>query len=129
MKLLLDTQIFLWYISADKRLPVAIQQNIQLASNEVYLSVVSVWETIIKYQLGKLPLSQPAEVYLPMQRKRHLIANLNIDEACTVRLATLPALHRDPFDRMLICQAIEHNLTIATVDHAIITYPVKTLSN
>ena len=76
MRLLLDTHIFLWFISGDSRLPIALRDIIRDPANEVYLSVVSVWETIIKYQLGKLPLPEPPENYLPRQRERHLIATL-----------------------------------------------------
>jgi len=65
MKLLLDTHIFLWFISGDKRLPVALRNAICNLDNKVYLSVVSLWEALIKYQLGKLPLSQSPATYLP----------------------------------------------------------------
>ena len=96
MRLLLDTHIFLWFISGDSRLTVAAKSAIQDPANGVYLSVVSVWETIIKYQLGKLPLPQKPETYLPEQRARHQIASLAVDEASVAQLAGLPPLHRDP---------------------------------
>ena len=64
MKLLLDTHIFLWFITADARLSAAMQQAIRDSRNEVYLSVVSLWETIIKYQIGKLPLPDTPEHYI-----------------------------------------------------------------
>ena len=127
MRLLLDTHIFLWYISGDGRLPTAMRDAIRDPGNEAYLSVVSVWEAIIKHQLGRLPLPQPPETYLPEQRRRHLIASLNVDEESVTHLAGLPPLHRDPFDRLLICQAMRHGLTIATVDTAIQSYPVNVL--
>lgn len=123
MKLLLDTHIFLWFISGDSRLPATVQSAIQDPTNEVYLSVVSLWEVIIKYQLGKLPLPQPPETYLPQQRVAHQIASLTVDKASVAQLATLPLLHRDPFDRLLICQALQHGLTLATVDAAVRAYP------
>lgn len=127
MKLLLDTHVFLWYISKDSRLPNEILENIRNPDNKVFLSVVSVWETIIKYQIGKLQLPQSPEIYLPIQRKRHSISSLFLDESTICHLSKLPSIHRDPFDRMLICQAIEHGLTIATVDNAIRSYAVKIL--
>jgi PIN domain nuclease of toxin-antitoxin system len=96
-------------------------------NNEVYLSVVSVWEALIKYQLGKLPLPQSPEVYLPEQRRRHGIASLSVDEESVAYLSGLPALHRDPFDRLLICQAQRHGLTMVTVDSAIPAYGVSVL--
>lgn len=88
---------------------------------------MSLWEVIIKYQLGKMPLPQSPEIYLPLQRQRHLVHNLAVDEASVQQLIKLPPLHHDPFDRLLICQAIEHNLTIATVDSHILAYAVNTL--
>ncbi len=93
--------------------------------NAVYLSVVSVWESIIKYQLGKLPLPEPPETYLPKQRDLHQISSLVVDESSVAQLAKLPTLHRDPFDRMLICQALQNGLVIATVDAAIRAYSVS----
>jgi PIN domain nuclease of toxin-antitoxin system len=107
MRLLLDTHIFLWYISGDARLPDALRDSIRNPEHEVYLSVVSLWEAIIKYQLGKLPLPHPPEHYLPTQRARHQIVSLSLDEASVRQLAKLPSIHRDPFDRMLICQAMD----------------------
>jgi len=129
VKLLLDTHYFLWFISADERLPEPMQQAIRDSTNEVYFSVVSIWETIIKHQLGKLPLPEPPEHYLPKQRELHQIASLGLDERSVSYLAHLPSLHRDPFDRMLICQALAINLTILTRDDQIRVYPVALFSD
>ncbi|MFL6276505.1 MAG: type II toxin-antitoxin system VapC family toxin [Blastocatellia bacterium] len=127
MNLLLDTHIFLWYISGDTKLADGTKNTISNPANEVYLSVVSLWEAIIKYGLGKLPLPQVPEVYLPEQRERHRISSMPLDEASVKRLGQLPPLHRDPFDRMLICQAINYNLTLVTVDPEIRGYSVAVL--
>jgi PIN domain nuclease of toxin-antitoxin system len=124
MKLLVDTHIFLWFISGDSRLSVSFCDAIRDPDNEVYLSVVSVWEAIIKYQLGKLPLPETPETYLPKQRARHLIDSLPVDEESVAQLAKLAALHRDPFDRLLVCQALQHELVMVTTDSAILTYPI-----
>ncbi len=129
MKLLLDTHVFLWFISGDARLSDGLRDSIRDLNNEVYLSVVSVWEATVKYQLGKLPLPQSPETYLPAQRQHHQIASLSLDETSVTQLASLPALHRDPFDRMLICQALAHGLVLVTVDAAITAYAVPVLSN
>ena len=129
MKLLLDTHIFLWYITKDKRLPKALQDSIRNVENQVFLSVVSLWETIVKYKIGKLSLPQPPEIYLPTQRRRHQIASIDLDEASVSHLASLPNIHRDPFDRILICQAIERGLVLMTVDEKIIQYPIQVLSH
>ncbi|MBS9385644.1 type II toxin-antitoxin system VapC family toxin [Dolichospermum sp. UHCC 0684] len=127
MKLLLDTHIFLWFISGDQRLPTYLQNSIRDLNNDVYLSCVSVWEVTVKYQLGKLPLPESPEIYLPKQRQKHLINTLTLDEESVAQLLNLPLLHRDPFDRILICQALQHNLTIVTVDTAIRAYSVNVL--
>jgi len=125
MRLLLDTHIFLWYISADPRLPIDVRNSIRDAANEVYLSAASVWEAVIKHALGKLPLPAPPAVYLPQQRQMHRIASLPIEEATVARLAGLPDLHRDPFDRILVAQALQHDLALATVDNAVRAYPLR----
>lgn len=127
MRLLLDTHAFLWYISADAKLPEAHLAAIRDASNEVYLSAASVWEAVIKHGLGKLPLPSPPAEYLPQQRAAHGIAALPIDETAMVHLAALPPLHRDPFDRILVAQALLVNLTIVTIDPEILAYPVPVL--
>jgi PIN domain nuclease of toxin-antitoxin system len=125
MKLLLDTHVFLWFISGETRLPKAMREVIRDPQIEVFLSVVSLWEAIVKQQIGKLPLPEPAEIYLPIQRERHFIESLPLDEKAVTHLARLPSIHRDPFDRMLICQAIEHGMSLVTVDDVIPNYPVS----
>jgi PIN domain nuclease of toxin-antitoxin system len=127
MRLLLDTHIFLWYVTADTRLPMALRDSIRDPANEVYLSVVSIWEALVKHQTGKLILPNLPEAYLLGQRDRHNILSLALDEESVAQLPTLPPLHRDPFDRMLICQAKYHRLTIASRDAAIQSYPVTVI--
>jgi PIN domain nuclease of toxin-antitoxin system len=128
MRILLDTHIFLWFISGDAQLSTNVRDAIRDPDNEVYLSAVSVWEAIVKYQLGKLPLPEHPETYLPKQRDLHqIIASLALDERSVIQLAKLSPLHRDPFDRMLICQALQNGLTIATVDSAVRAYPVSVI--
>ncbi len=127
MRILLDTHIFLWFISGDTQLSIDVRDAIRDPDNEVYLSAISVWEILVKYQLGKLPLPEHPETYLPKQRDLHQILSLALDENSVAQLAKLPPLHRDPFDRMLICQALQNGLTIATVDAAVRAYPVSTI--
>ncbi len=124
MKLLLDTHIFLWFINQDNRLSENFQQAIQNPANEIFISVVSIWECEIKYQLGKLPFPQSPAIYLPQQRAKHFMKSLVVDEASIAQLINLPPLHRDPFDRLLICQALQHNLIMLTEDKAILNYPM-----
>jgi PIN domain nuclease of toxin-antitoxin system len=104
------------------------RDSIRNPHHEAYFSVVSLWETVVKRQLGKLPPPQSPEYYLPTQRARHRIASLSLDEASVRHLAQLPPTHCDPFDRMLICQAMEHALTIVTVDSMFGHYPVLVLN-
>ena len=127
MRLLLDTQIFLWYISAAPQLPGKFHDAIRDPANEVYLSVASVWEAVIKHALGKLHLPESPADYLPRQRDAHQIETLPIEEAALAHLAWLPPLHRDPFDRVLVAQAAQHRLTLVTVDDAVRAYPVVVL--
>ena len=125
MRLLLDTHVFLWYITADPKLPDIFRAAIQNPSNDVYLSSASVWEAVIKNSLGKLSLPAPPATYLPNQRTAHGIAALPVDEGAMAHLAELPPIHRDPFDRLLIAQALQHDLTLMTVDRALSSYAVQ----
>lgn len=127
MRLLLDTHAFLWFISQDERLSASALTAIKDSGNEVFLSVASVWEAIIKHSLGKLPLPEPPATYLPEQRRHHRIESLSVDEAAVARLSELPPLHRDPFDRLLVCQALHHDLIIVTVDPVVTAYPITTM--
>ena len=128
MRLLLDTQIFLWFISGDERLSATVRNVIVDTDNLVSLSVVSVWEALIKYELGKLPLPESPEIYLPRQREGHLIESLPITESSLKHLAGMPKIHRDPFDRCLISQAMAGELTLVTVDAEIQKYEVSVLN-
>ena len=128
MNLLLDTSIFLWFIGGDERVSQALRAAIRDPDHRVWLSVVSVWEIAAKQQAGRLTLPRPAWAYVTSMRDRHGIESLPLEEPALEHLAKLPAVHRDPFDRMLVCQAIEHDLLIATADEAVRQYPVKTIS-
>ncbi|MBI4027247.1 MAG: type II toxin-antitoxin system VapC family toxin [Verrucomicrobia bacterium] len=127
MRILLDTCDFLWFISGDRSLPPSTQQAIQDPNNEIFLSVVSLWEITIKHALGRLPLPQTPDAYIPAQRERHGIQSLSLQEAVVKRLVKLPAIHRDPFDRILVCQAQEHDLHLASSDSLVAQYPVTLL--
>ncbi|MBW3624217.1 MAG: type II toxin-antitoxin system VapC family toxin, partial [Armatimonadetes bacterium] len=115
----------LWYIAGDPRVDIQLRNELRDPNNRVFLSVVSAWEIIIKHLLGKLPLPEPPEILIPQARHRHGFHSLELDEASILRLMNLPPLHKDPFDRLLIGQALEHDLTLVTVDAAIRAYPVS----
>lgn len=127
MNLLLDTSVFLWLITGDDRLSGTLRRAVCDPDNRVFLSVVSVWEIAVKQQIGKLKLPRPAWGYVTAARERHAINSLSLEEAALVHLPKLPDVHRDPFDRMLVCQAIEHDLLLATADAVLYHYPVKTV--
>lgn len=124
MKILLDTCTFLWVITDDPKLSRKAKALFVDSGNEVYLSVVSTWEVTVKYKLSKLSLPESPEKYLPQKRQQHNIDSLLLNEEATLYLTKLPDLHRDPFDRILICQAIVEGLSILTPDDLITQYPV-----
>jgi PIN domain nuclease of toxin-antitoxin system len=127
VRLLLDTSTFLWMVSEPARLSAPAAAAVIDPGNQVLLSAVSAWEIVIKHELGKLALDRPPERYVPEERTRHGIEALALDEEATFHGHRLPAVHRDPFDRMLVCQAIAAGLTIVTPDQHIPRYPVRVL--
>jgi PIN domain nuclease of toxin-antitoxin system len=127
MRILLDTHVFIWFIMGDRRLTPSLRNVLDDPANEIQLSVISIWESIVKHRLGKLTLSEPPEVLFPRERDAHGFRSLELDEASVLRLPTLPLHHKDPFDRILVCQALTHSLTIATVDPDVRLYPAPTL--
>ncbi|MDH3504837.1 MAG: type II toxin-antitoxin system VapC family toxin [Nitrospirota bacterium] len=127
MKVLLDTCTFLWIITDNKALSSVSRDFFSDPSHEIFLSAISVWEMLVKFSLGKIQLPTPVDQFIPQQRERHGIGSLSLEEASTGHLPKLPLHHRDPFDRMLICQAIQHELTILTPDPLITQYAIRTV--
>lgn len=127
MKLLLDTHAFLWMISDDPALSAAAREAIRAADNEVWLSAASGWEIAIKFGLGKLQLPEEPDRFLPRVRQRSGVELLPIGEAEVCQIHRLPAIHRDPFDRLLVAQANCHGMVIVTDDPVICRYPVQTM--
>lgn len=127
MKLLLDTSTFLWIAVDHPRLSASARAAFMAPANEVFLSVVSAWEIAVKYQLGKLPLPVPPDRFVPEVREAHGVVPLALDEAAALGAARLPDLHRDPFDRMLVSQAIAHGMVILTDDRILWRYPARCL--
>ena len=126
MKVLLDTCAFLWITTDDAQLSESARQIFKNPNNEIFLSSVSAWEIIVKNGIGKLPLPSLADEFIASQSIKHEIDSLPLTEKAVFHLNKLPNHHKDPFDRMLICQAIEHDLTILTSDSLIVQYPVNT---
>jgi PIN domain nuclease of toxin-antitoxin system len=126
MKCLLDTCAFLWIIAHARELSPAVRDMFTNRANEMLLSAVSIWELSVKHALGKLLLPGMFDRFIVEQRERHGITTLPLDEQAVLHLHKLPRLHRDPFDRMLICQTIEHDCVLLTPDPLITQYPVRT---
>jgi PIN domain nuclease of toxin-antitoxin system len=126
MKCLLDTCTFLWIIADAPELSPGVREMFTNRANEMLLSAVSIWELSVKHALGKLPLPDVFDRFIVEQRERHGITALPLDEQAVLHLHKLPRLHRDPFDRMLICQTIEHDCVLLTPDPLITQYPVRT---
>jgi len=126
VRILLDTCTFLWLITDDTALPASARNVFLDPDNDVYLSAVSVWEIAVKHSLGKLPLPASPDRFIPSQRESHGITSLPLEEQAVLYLLKLPQLHRDPFDRVLVCQAIQHELTLLTPDPLITQYAVRT---
>jgi PIN domain nuclease of toxin-antitoxin system len=125
VNLLLDTHVFLWLQTEPERLG----EHRPLVEDErtvLLLSAASSWEIALKYQLGKLPLPEPPQRYVPERMRAIAARALPIEHHHALAVATLPPLHRDPFDRLLVAQAALNNLTILTADPLIAQYPVST---
>lgn len=125
MRVLLDTCTFLWLIAAAPELSDRAREVFADPHNEVFLSSASAWEVAVKHALGRLPLPAPPSRFVPEERDRHGIEPLAIDEESALHVARLPLLHKDPFDRILVCQAIIHGLIILGPDPLITQYPVR----
>ena len=125
MRVLLDTCTFLWIVTDDARLSAKAKALFAASGNEVFLSVASTWEIAVKYKLGRLPLPESPDRYIPQKREQHEIDSLMLTEQATLYLPKLPDLHSDPFDRILICQAIVGGLCVLTPDELILQYPVR----
>lgn len=127
MKALLDTHAFLWAITGDARLSKSQRAVFLNGENDLYLSLASVWEMLIKVEIGKLPLPQPASPYIQKHVEKNRISTLGIHAVHLAELEKLPPLHRDPFDRMLVAQARAEKMPILSSDPALKKYGVKLL--
>ena len=121
MKIILDTHIFLWALSEPGKLSTKRLTELKSLSNSVYVSAVTITELMIKDSIGKLKVNfDPVEL-----AEKSGFDLLDFKATDALLLKELPFYHKDPFDRMLICQAIEHGLTIATADRIMRSYPVR----
>ncbi len=128
MKLLLDTHIFIWWADEPEKLSANIFAALEDENNTLILSVVSAWEIQIKYQLGRLSLSQSLEDLIASQQQTNDLQLLPVEFRHRWGLQTLPQHHTDPFDRLLIAQAITEICTLVSADTKFPSYPVNLIS-
>lgn len=125
MRLLLDTHAFLWFVEGNPQLSARARTLIEDTSNEILLSVASIWEIAIKFSLGKLSLTAPVETFIAQQLQANAITTIDVRTEHAVAVAALPFHHRDPFDRLLIAQAQVEGVPIISADAAFDPYPIQ----
>jgi PIN domain nuclease of toxin-antitoxin system len=127
VRILLDTQCFLWMHSDPERLSRRARRLLTDVDNDLLLSAASAWEIAIKAALGKLRLPEPIPEYVTSRMAEAAVQGLAIEHAHALRVATLPGHHTDPFDRLLIAQAEIEDLAILTSDRQFSEYDVRVL--
>lgn len=130
--LLLDSCTLLWWLTDDNALAPAVRDRLGDASVQAFVSVVSMWEIMAKHARGKIGIDSGKGTVFEFLQRAVTTAGFDLIDlrAADVRhVSALPPIHWDPFDRMLICQAIERGLTLVTPDTSIRRYPIKTFWN
>ncbi|OWY65038.1 PIN domain nuclease [cyanobacterium TDX16] len=124
MRFLLDTHTFIWYVTDEGKISTLV---LELINNEILLSTASIWEMAIKQSLGKLSFNLPFEVFIIQQISLNKFDLLEIKIDHLTVVASLPLHHRDPFDRLLISQAMVEQLPVLSIDPAFDSYPIQRL--
>jgi PIN domain nuclease of toxin-antitoxin system len=127
VNVLLDTHAFLWAVTGDRRLSSPARALIEDGENQVFLSAVSMWEIVLKAKAGKLHMEGSVAKMLEEQMRQARILPLAIHPAHVLRVAALPPIHKDPFDRLLIAQAQAENLALVSQDPEIRRYTVQVI--
>ena len=127
MRFLLDTCTFLWLIAGSRELSRTARRTFRDSENTFFLSAASAWEIALKNAAGRLKLADDPALLVPRERERHGIEELSVTEADALAAGRLPDIHRDPFDRLLVAQALARGFPILTPDEQIGRYPVRTL--
>lgn len=125
MNVLVDTHAWIWSLASPERLSAEARTVLSSRRNVVYLSAASAWELAIKAALGKIELPEPFEAFVPSRMARLGITPLPVTHAHALRVSSLPPHHRDPFDRLLVAQAIVERLPILTADAAFERYGIE----
>lgn len=126
-RFLLDTHVFLWLQTSPERIRPELLDQLADAGSDLLLSAASSWEIAIKSALGKLTLPEPPARYVPAAARRSGVEPVPIGHTEALAVAELPAHHRDPFDRLIICQARQLRAKVVTVDPAFADYDVTTV--
>jgi PIN domain nuclease of toxin-antitoxin system len=124
LRLLVDTHCWLWYLLTPERLSKPAQEALRDPDNEIFFSVVSSWEIVVKFGLGKLDLPLPPSSYIPDRLAKLGHQTLSIHQGHVLQLEALPLHHRDPFDRLLVAQAQVEGLQLVTADEVLTAYDV-----
>lgn len=124
---LLDTHVWLWWLESPDRLKKKVIEILRKSDSRIFLSSGSVWEIAVKYSAGKLKLPEPPALYIRKQTKLDNLEELPINNEHAVLSAVLPPHHRDPFDRILVAQAIHEDLILITADEMLLKYDAKCL--
>lgn len=125
MKYLIDTHVFLWFVVDSDALSNEASKLIQNSANQIYVSTASLWEMAIKYSIGKLELPTSYAEFIPHQLFRNDFAILQIGTPHLHQVAELDFHHKDPFDRLIIAQAISEDIPIITKDHIFDSYAIE----
>jgi PIN domain nuclease of toxin-antitoxin system len=127
LTLLLDTHSFLWFVLDDRKLSAAAKAAIEDPANDIEISPASYWEIAIKIALGNYTLPQPYQQFMEQQLATNQFRILPIEIRHTALLTTLPHHHKDPFDRLLVAQALCEDISIVSSDPRLDAYGVKRL--
>lgn len=127
MRFVLDTHVFLWWIVDSPQLSAHVRDVMRNPANELFLSVASAWEIAIKVNLGRLRLPDRPDRFIPGQLMKNAIEPLPVEMSHALYVSRLPAIHRDPFDRVIIAQSILEKMAVVTRDADIAKYKVETL--
>jgi PIN domain nuclease of toxin-antitoxin system len=127
LKILLDTQCWLWMLAEPERLRESARGLLASPDNEIFVSAASSWEIAIKYSIGRLPLPAEPAVLVPRWLADSRVSSLPIEHEHALQVSRLPHHHRDPFDRILIAQAQIERLPILTTDRQLASYDVELL--
>lgn len=128
MRILLDTHVWLWLQAEPEHLDPPVLEALEDETNDLLLSAASSWEVAVKWALGKLELPEPPSTYVPSRMQWQGVIGLAVEHSHALAVAELPPHHRDPFDRLLIAQALHYDLVIATADANFDAYGVEVLS-